>query len=407
MEIVLKSSAIILFALAAGILIPRIIYRVSRKEMEKGARFPWPEKARILYPFLSSLSDAPSLFFALFWIPLLLYGITTKQWIVWPAMAGGLIGINVVHSSLRKRAEAILSRRVMPGRDMMKDVASQTGFCLILGVFLVLQPGEFNWWSAAVAFGAVLILAAWVRLTSPLSSVLRGSPMEVPERLEAIVSGPALNTGMAASRILLLDSDIAGIDVQQRQRRLIYSKALLDLLDDAELDALTRAEICSPGTAVNFPSNWCLFPRLAGLFSMAAPLPVFRAGWAALGTTYGVMAIGVWIFLASMPPALARAVRPASSESRAKELQAVSVDLMAYGRAVEKIHRHECLPAMTDDVRYHPDLVMVLTSFGIVTPWPRPGPVKMTETSNQHLTIVICLAALGAVLAVLLPDWSH
>jgi Zn-dependent protease with chaperone function len=393
----LKILVLLVIPAIAGRLIARGVFLCCRPRIMEAEDAPWPEKARLLFSFVSYVRTAPVVFFLLFTSPLLGYAVSKEEWLVWPVMLAGMLGHYAVSLPLKKRAWKILNYRPLTAGELKGDLVRRTGYAVLLGIFLTLQEPEWSWRTAAVATAAMVSLMVWGIVTLDLGGILRGHRVPVPERLQRIVSEAAAQAGVAMPKIMLVDGDIANAAAMPLNRRIVASTALLELLDDDELAAVIRHELGH----LNDGGGTAMMILLTPLLFL--PLFVIRPLAESLRMSGAWLAFVLWLVVTlRLYNLLSR------SRERHADKDASISDPAALARALEKMYRRGCIPAVMKISTTHPDLWTRLEALNIVPDWPRPAPVTNKDANEAYRsTAIISLLALGAALVVILLRWEN
>ncbi|HWB04221.1 MAG TPA: hypothetical protein VG796_14430, partial [Verrucomicrobiales bacterium] len=334
-------------------------------------------------------------FLIFFLLPLLCYAIAMDQRLVLPVLASGWAGIFVLVLLRVKWWRRILQYRPYAFADTTKFFFYSAGLFAIPGIFLTWQLSGWTWQTVwPMAAGVVLSLFIWNVLWTRFLPSVDGQQVALPDRLQMVVAEAAPEINIPMPKIVAFDSDIAKAQGDSLRRRLCVSTKLLEMLEDDELATIIRDAL----RRMTKSRSSVLASGIS--FIVIAPLFLVRPMTESLGTRrawLGVFACGAfaWWFL--------RIVADWEQRRKAPEIEPASPALV---RALEKLHRHNCVPAVIEDPASHPDLRMRFTELDMKPDWPEPAEARKADAAQAQSAIsLFCVVA--AVICIALLWWIH
>jgi Zn-dependent protease with chaperone function len=237
---------------------------------------------------------------------------------------------------------------------------------LALGVVIALMPMRWSWnvlWP--VVAGALLMsthlwgLNLWILAR-------RGWLRPASPRLADIVDRASRSSGIRPRQVYEIPSAIANAFAWPRACALLYTTPMLRLLDDGELEAVTRHELGHLSEPV-----WAAASRVILAYSLVLlPLGIPLAG--SFGLLVGLIPVLMIMLAFIAATSLSRAME---RRSDAKAIASDHGDPAAYARALELIHRASLVPAVLPGKRStHPHLYDRMIAAGVTPDYPRPDP---------------------------------
>lgn len=275
-------------------------------------------------------------------------------------------------------------------RTWSHDVA--VAWLLRFGIWFVwlavalLMPLEPGWEMAALLVGMVLLQFSWGRVAT---QVLRfaGVLTRPDGRLSRIVTESSARAGVPVRAVWVAGGCSVNAFAFPLTGDLVFTRRLLDELDDAEVASVCAHEIGHLGEV-----HAVKLARFAGSLTIL-PLLLIRPATETAGFP-GIVAVGVAVLL------LRRlAIRTSQSmEKRADGIAALAEDAPGvYARALEKIYRGNLLPAVMPGTRMpHPHLYQRMLDAGVQPDFPRPLPPSRRCWHAWLMIVLLPLLAMWA-----------
>ncbi len=350
--------------------------------LRRRSRQHWSETARRLHPHRSGTAVVIAMF------PGVLMLLACLAFQAKPAV---LIGIGVtgaagcVLGSIPIGLAMGLRQRVPVGY-WLRILLTQPA--VFYGAILVLMPGALGW----SAWGLLLIVVVRVVLLNVWGaggSVHTVRPLQVTPELEATAERLARDSGIRLRRVVLADAESAGAYAFPFTKEILVTRGLIELLGPSELEAVLAHEMDHLRE-----SRWMTLARVVSANSFL-PLLLVRPLMAELGP----IVIGpLTLWWALVPRLISRWVL--RHEAKADH-RAASVDPVAYGRALLRLHESNLIPAVLTENLTHPNLYDRLVSCGVTPDFPRPAAAAIQSPFG-----VLTSAALGG-LGVAVALWAR
>ncbi len=187
-------------------------------------------------------------------------------------------------------------------------------------------------------------------------------------RLSRIMEAASRQSGVRAHAVYEADVAVSNAVALPTVGTVIFTRAILEQLDDSELEAVAKHEICHLGM-----SRWQLGFRMC---SMAGILLLILLQPPLIGTFGGLgsfLAICVTFFpIIFLSKRISR-----HEEERADRAAALNASEEGnYARALEKIYQAEMMPVDLQSSGGHPSLYDRMTAAGVQPSYARPGPPR-------------------------------
>jgi Zn-dependent protease with chaperone function len=255
-------------------------------------------------------------------------------------------------------------------------------FLFVAGVAAALMPASLDARAAAILVSCTALFAAILAgLNLPVARAL-GLARPAGGRLAAVVARAGQKVGVQPRAVHVIPWSAANALALPIPRKLAFTCHILEVLDDAELEAVTVHELG------HLSEPWQVsLARSSGvlvLLPLVAARPIVGSlGWPALAVAV-VLVLAAIVLLRK----LARRM-----EERADRL-AHGTDPATYARALERIYRANMIPAVLPGRRrIHPDLHDRLVAAGAAPAYARPRPPSRWTSIGASLAALVPLAA--------------
>lgn len=290
-----------------------------------------------------------------------------------------------------------LDRAMCPGlrfaawaRESLRPSLQAAALFGIIPFAAWVMPDSFNGRCLAIAAAVCAIKLALVFSGHRLYS-LSGMATPAGPRLRGIVAAASEKTGVAVRSTWELDRLYANALAWPTVGELGFTKRLLAVCPDDEVEAVCRHEI---GHLTE--SRWAVLGRIAGAFIFVPWIfvrPVLNEGreWAFL-----LMFSATWLLW------LARGRFFRTLEHRADQAARPSdADGAVYARALERLHETNLIPAVlrANRSRSHPDLYDRMIAAGVTPAYPRPQPPA------SSWTVWVMSVLVGAAVGITVARW--
>jgi Zn-dependent protease with chaperone function len=343
----------------------------------------WAEQARLLYPVAvaarSNLWTVPAtsvLIVLMFWPN------SSPLWL--------LVGLASV---LGAYAGTIpFSREVFP-RIALRDLLSQSVIGLLLRVLVwvvflgavVMMPDELNGLAFVISSSVIVLWVLWTKGGAFRLGLKLGFFQPASERLRKIVADTSAKMNVPYREVLIMRAPLAQAFALPKERKLLFTERLLDLLPDDEV-----ASICAHELAHLTESRTAKYSRSIVMLRIM-PWLFFNP----LTHAFGFVAFYGLLFVTLFIPLIYRRISH-RLETRADEMaKANEGDAGTYARALIRLHEDSLVPAVMPKERAtHPHLYDRLLAAGMTPDFPRPA-----APSSMALHGIIFSGLLGMLFA--------
>jgi Zn-dependent protease with chaperone function len=349
---------------------------------------PWWERARVVFPVRQlGVSTRVLGFFA----GLVVAGLTVHSWVapgegrflltVALAWAGPLLAALRFDARLRERS----FRDVLRSWAALGAVAYSSVYAIVVfGEVASSLPGAASWIAAVLGTAVVAWLAAGGGL--PLAKAL-GLARPARERVQAAVARASARVGVPCAEVLEMDSLVVNALAFPLARRVVFTRAAVEALDDDELEAVAAHELGHLAEPLALRLFRPAMITLVASFSLVLPkVPLSLEALAGVLVTAAVV-----VLLARRR--MRRAERDA--DAHAKD------ETGTYARALEKVYALNLVPAVLRRGGSHGHLYDRLVAAGRTPSWPRPPPpVRAPLRARLWVASVAAVVPLVILLAV-------
>lgn len=322
----------------------------------------WAERARILWPARTTAMSQI----------LLLPGLAVCAWVILrPVSLGQLPAVYLASWLGAVLGTWPLDRAMFPQltfRLWLHEVAVawvlRFGMILVWLAAMLFMPLEWGWPMACLVAGVLVLHIAWTWLATFLLR-LAGVLTRADDRLARIVADASHRSGVPVSAVWVAGGAAVNAFALPLAGELIFTRRLLEELDDEELSAICAHELghLSESRGV----------RALRLFASMAflPLLLLRPVMEHAGLTGLVLLVLASLLLKRLALRTAHGMEKRADGIASRSESAPGV----YARALEKIYRGNQLPAvMPGKGRPHPHLFDRMTDAGVPPDFPRPLP---------------------------------
>lgn len=322
----------------------------------------WTERARVLWPVRTTAMSQILL------VPILAVCCVL---ILWPVRLEVLPVVFLASWCGAILGTWSLDRAIFPRltfRQWLNEVSLawllRFGLWFVWLAFMWLMPLDPGWPMAALLLGMVLLHLVWFRTSMALLR-LCGVVTDPDARLARIVAAASARAGVPVRRTSVAGGCSLNALAYTLSGQLVFTRRLLEELDDEELDGVCAHEISHLGESRSVKAA-----RFLGSLS-TVPLLLIRPAIEHAGFN-GIAGLGLLVLV------LKRIARRTSQrmEKRADDLAAgAQVAPGVYARALEKIYRGNQAPAvMPGSSMAHPHLYQRMLDTGVQADFPRPLP---------------------------------
>ena len=269
-------------------------------------------------------------------------------------------------------------------------LSSFASWFLFLGAVAVM-PNEFNEKALSVFWLFLMVAGLWSRFYRKWLSRKLNLRMPAPPRLQTIVTETAAHMNVSFHKVWLLRSSLAQAYADVRNRDLLFTERLLEIMPDEEVAAICAHELAhlsEPKTeyfkrwflaASMWP--WVFLKPLVHTFGMPAYFGL-------VGLTVGVQTLRYQV--------------SHKLEVRADRIAKDSVaESAVYARALLRLYEDNQSPAVTSKrEKTHPDLYDRMLAAGVTPDFPRPAVPERRAWHSRALGTIF-LDSAGH------PDSSH
>jgi Zn-dependent protease with chaperone function len=358
--VVAVEFTVVLAAFLITGLITFVLNRLASLPWRRSAGAHWTERARVLWPVRTTA------FAQIFLLPVLVLcaiviwrpvEVPALPVVLFAAWCGAILGTWP------------LDHAMFPGLRFgawLHEVALT--WLLRFGIWFAwlaavwLMPLEWDWEMAFLFFSVVLLQLIWTRFAIIVLRLV-GAFCPPDERLSRIVGDASARAGVPVRHVWVANGCSVNAFALPLSGQLIFSRRLLEELDDAELQAVCAHELGHLGE-----SRPVKTARLIASFAIT-PLLLVRPVTAMAGAPGCLALVVVALLLKRLAMQTARKM-----EHRADDLASVSeMSPGAYARALQKIYEGNQMPAvMPGTGALHPHLYDRMLNAGVTPDFPRP-----------------------------------
>jgi Zn-dependent protease with chaperone function len=378
-------------SLFLGCLVALIAVACTRYRVD--AETPWYEAARLSFPRRSALA------LTCIGCPTALgtfgYMLTSPLSAVPPA---GIAAINVLAGLVgptlmtwRCSKGWVTDRTPITVRDRFEHLA----LFLLLRLAPLVPPLLAFWllpsrpgpslWLGIVLLGAGAFLTATgvqIRLAERL-----GLLKAAPERLAAVVARAEARCGTRAHRTYLSSMLFANAFAFVWTRDLLFTRPLVDLLDDAELESVALHELAHLAEPL----------KVRIMRSAVVPLICALGLARVVHDVWGNLALFAMFIVPVAGVFIARRVARRMEHHADAAARPAGDDTLSYANALEKLYRYNSIPVvLAGRAPIHPHLYDRLTAAGATPNYPRPAPPNMRRSRLSSVLTFGLLVALFA-----------
>ncbi len=368
----------------AGFLATWAAMRLSLGPLPEGQ---WTERARLIHParLVGQVSRVIHLTFAL--VVCLGWG---ASWASWPPAVPSLVVLTCAYAGPVLAALGFEARvRSLPYSRLVRSWLSVTlvanGGPAALALFIPLSRVAGAPGLAFALLGSALVVWLGVGGGLPLARGL-GLARVAPERVVAAVQRASQRTGVAARGVFEIDWALANAVAFPFTRRVGFTRAAVEALDDAQLEAVAAHELGHLGEPL--PSRLIRPALLTALCGVALVLPrLFQSG--------PFLTLGVLLLLLALLWLAGRVIRGSEREADATAKDGDGT----YARALERLYQLNLTPAVLRRPGTHGHLYDRLTAAGSPPGWPRPEAPPRPPLLARLLVVLlpVTLMVTGAV----------
>lgn len=343
---------------------------------------PWTERARLLFPARQLAQRSRLLHLS---GAIVLSAATLSAWATpWTAprllltlaaaWAGPLLASLQLEGRLRGLALPVLVR------SWLTLAVVLFGALYVIAGFSALRSatqGPLQWAVSAAGFCAAVFVGTG---GSSMLGALLGVVRPARPRVRAAVERAAARLGVRCRAVLELDWAQANALAFPLLRRVAFSTAAVELLDDAELEAVAAHELGHLDEPLPLRAFRPLVLVLLAFVVFVEPYLVTASLWSAAATLVGVLLVILVV---------RRVARRGEQHA-----DAYAKDDGAYARALEKISRQNLLPLVLRRPGPHGDMWDRLVAAGRTFEVPKPAP----PARPPRLASLVLLAAVAGPL---------
>jgi Zn-dependent protease with chaperone function len=359
----------------------------------------WTERARELTKDIAELKSTSSSMWvvAVITLSVVVRGVLIPGDATVRAIVVALVMIMAGRYFIGVRLRSYRPRRTLSDRwhDSMLGLLQGSPILLITGLMAWFGPAHFGWQALAVhGTGLVLLLLLLLGVGFNIAEVF-GSLEKPDDRLSRLIDRVATRSGYRPKMVRVSKSTIAQALALVWRGSLVFTKRLLEVLDDDQVEAIAAHEIGHLRE-----SRQTQVGRLGGLPVILVigtwRLAVEGMGWFGFAA---LLALGIFATVRTL--AGSRVLESAADEHALEhggDHDSNQGTERVYAMALERIYEANLSPVnIGSKLSTHPDLYDRMLACGLQPSYPRPDPPRVGTRFRNLVTIpsVVLLALLS------------